>query len=286
MIRPTLCWLAAVLSLAAPGTVRGAEAERITLSLASGRTFTGAVDLRTTRERLWLRMDRGGMSILRPVEWQSIVEARRGEQRLSRPELLASIDQLRSARPPIAAQAPEKVSEPLPAETALEEPAPAAALIQTLQVDASVGSWSQGVDNSGIVLDVLPLDGEGNVVAADGTLEVDLYGDQYGSPTRGQDYRLLGHWVVRLEARQVTANGARFRLPFQAVSPEFRNDLSPYALVHVRLTAPGHGMFDATAGAIRLQRFNGMRGRLQKATGSQFFSNERTNRGHNEYRAW
>ncbi len=45
-------------------------------------------------------------------------------------------------------------------------------------------------------------------------------------------------------------------------------------------------MFDATAGAIRLQRFNGMRGRLQKATGSQFFSNEWTNRGHNEYRAW
>ncbi len=136
------------------------------------------------------------------------------------------------------------------------------------------------------MLDVLPLDGEGNVVAADGTLEVDLYGDQYGSPTRGQDYRLLGHWVARLEARQVTANGARFRLPFQAVSPEFRNDLSPHALVHVRLTAPGHGMFDATAGAIRLQRFNGMRGRLQKATGSQFFSNEWTNRGHNEYRAW
>ncbi len=169
-----------------------------------------------------------------------VAERRRG------PPRRAAIEPARAARqhrpvafrpPPFASQAPAKEREPLPAETApveTAESAPAAALIQTLQVDAAVGSWRQGVDNTGIVLDVLPLDGEGNVVAADGTLEVDLYGDQYGSPTRGQDYRLLGHWVARLEARQVTANGARFRLPFQAVSPEFRNDLSPHALVHVR----------------------------------------------------
>jgi hypothetical protein len=126
---------------------------------------------------------------------------------------------------------------------------------------------------------VAPLDSQGCVLPAAGTLEVDLFGDHYGSPARGQNYRLLGHWVCRLDAEQVTPEGARFRLPFQAISPDFRTDLSPYAVVHVRLTAPGHGTFDAATGSLRLRAYNGLRDRLQQAEGSRFFPNERTGRG-------
>lgn len=306
-IRPLLRFINAIVLLmaaarafSAAAVVQAGEAEQITLHLVSGRTFTGAVDRRTTSDRLWLRVDKGGISILRPVDWRSIVDAQRGEQTLSRSQLLAAIDELRSSRKPNADEesTPEVAA---PHEPTVQDSTPEAApernapfernagpvpLVQSLQVDAMTGVWSSGVDSTGIVLDVSPLDGEGCLTPVDGTLEVDLFGDQYGSPTRGQDYRLLGHWVVRLDASQMTENGARLRLPFQAVSPDFRNDLSPYALVHVRLNAPGHGVFDATSGVTRLQRYDGLRGRLQEATGSRFFRNERTNRGRREVRAW
>ena len=50
------------------------------------------------------------------------------------------------------------------------------------------------------------------------------------------------------------------------------------ATVHVRLTAPARGTFDATTGTLRLRAYNGLRDRLQQAEGSRFFPNERTNR--------
>jgi hypothetical protein len=152
-------------------------------------------------------------------------------------------------------------------------------LVRSIQVDASVASWNGGVETDGLVLSVTPLESQGYILPAAGTLEVDLLGDHYGSPARGQNFRLLGHWVCRMDAQQVTPEGARFRLPFQAISPDFRTDLSPYAVVHVRLTAPGHGTFDATTGTLRLRAYNGLRDRLQQGEGTRFFPNERTNRG-------
>jgi hypothetical protein len=280
-----------------PALIQAAEGEIVSVRVASGRTFAGAVDARTTQRRLWLRVDQGGVSVLRPVDREAVMEAQRGEQTLSRDELFAAINELMSVRPrvaPVDAAARQDSTKSAAVEVAPSsddseiEPGPYSPMppVQSLQVDATIGYWTWGADSDGIILDVLPLDGDGCLTIAEGTLEVDLFGDQSGSPTRGQDYHLLGHWVVKLEASQITPNGARFRLPFQAVSPDFRNDLSPYALVHVRLTAPGQGMFDATTGAIRLRRYNGLRDRLQQTTGSRFFPNERTYRGRSEQRDW
>jgi hypothetical protein len=293
----TAAGLAMLASALAPVLVQAAEGEIVSVRVASGRTFRGAMDARTTQRRLWLRVDQGGVSVLRPVDREAVIDAQRGEQTLSRDELFSAIDELMSVRPRTArvdaAVRPdstkgEAVAVAISADDSEVDlghysPMPP---VQSLQVDATIGSWTWGADSDGIILDVLPLDGEGCLTIAEGTLEVDLFGDQSGSPTRGQDYHLLGHWVVKLEAAQITPNGARFRLPFQAVSPDFRNDLSPFALVHVRLTAPGQGMFDATTGAIRLRRYNGLRDRLQQTTGSRFFPNERTYRGRSEQRDW
>ncbi|HXT59097.1 MAG TPA: hypothetical protein VN699_10700 [Pirellulales bacterium] len=294
-----VCLLGGPIALFARGaeTAAEVEAEQIAVRLASGRTFTGAVDDRTNSEQLWLRFDKGGVSILRPIPWPSIAAARRGEQGLTADELRAAVAELRSTRPsqqaarePISANAegaegddhaqpdmdvPEK-ARPTPAGVVAGE------LVRSIHVEASVSSWNSGVETDGLVLSVAPLDSQGCVFPAAGTLEVDLFGDHYGSPARGQNYRLLGHWVCRLDAEQVTPEGAWFRLPFQAISPDFRTDLSPYAVVHVRLTAPGHGTFDATTGTLRLRAYSGLRDRLQQAEGSRFFPNERTGRGRTE----
>ena len=267
---------------------RGAEPEEIIVRMTSGRTFTGAVDDRTDASRLWLRFDRGGISILRPIAWQTIEGARHGERVIGRTELQQEVGHLRSVRKKL--RPVESIGEPSPVEDAgsspaiqreqrlANEPSPID-MVRSIAIDASIARWTGGVESDGVLLRVLPLDAEGNLVAVSGTLEVDLFGDQYGSPTRGQDYRLLGHWTSRLEADHVTLEGAAFRLPFQAVSPDFANDLGPFAVVHVRFTAPGHGTFDASTNPIRLRPYSGVRGRLQQVEGTRFFPGERTNRG-------
>jgi hypothetical protein len=266
----------------------GEEPEQIVVQLTSGRTFTAAVDHRTDASRLWLRFERGGISILRPIAWQTVERAWHDERAISASKLLQEVDQLRSvwqkARPvdPIAETSPVEENGLRPAvrrEQRLANKPPRIDIVRSIAIDASIARWTGGVESDGVLLRVLPLDGEGIVVAASGTLEVDLFGDQYGSPTRGQDYHLLCHWTSRLEADQVTPEGAAVRLPFQAVSPDFANDLGPYAVVHVRFTAPGHGTFDASTNPIRLRPYNGVRDRLQQVEGTRFFHGERTNRG-------
>ena len=306
--RPTLSWLALLcggigLVAGADCAARGAEPEQIVVRLTSGRTFTAAVDDRSDGDRLWLRFDRGGISVLRGVAWQNVERAWRGERALSASELQQAIDELRSARwksegaGDDSGRAAEPEANPLPERLAPERIAPeriaaeriaaeriaarpvAADLVRSIGIDAAIARWTGGAESDGVVLRVLPLGAEGQVIAASGTLEVDLFGDQYGSPTRGQDYRLLGHWTARLDAEQVTPEGAAIRLPFQAVSADLANDLGPFAVVHVRFTAPGHGTFDASTNPIRLRPYNGVRDRLQQAQGTRFFPNERTNRG-------
>lgn len=272
---------------------RGDEPEQIVVRLTSGRTFKAAVDDRTDGSRLWLRFDRGGISILRPIAWQAIESASHGQRAISATELQQEVDQLRSVRRKL--EFIERIADPLPVENdgsgpAIQREQPLANepyqvdAVRSLAIEASIARWTGGVESDGVLLRVLPLDGEGNVVAASGTLEVDLFGDQYGSPTRGQDYRLLGRWTSRLEADQVTLEGAAVRLPFQAVSPDFANDLGPYAVVHVRFTAPGHGTFDASTNPVRLRPYSGVRDRLQQVEGTRFFPGERTNRGWNRQR--
>ncbi|HVW38185.1 MAG TPA: hypothetical protein VHB99_12805, partial [Pirellulales bacterium] len=81
-----------------PTVARGAEPEQIVVQLTSGRTFTAAVDDRTDASRLWLRFDRGGISILRPIAWQTIQSAWHDERALNATELQQAVDRLRSVR--------------------------------------------------------------------------------------------------------------------------------------------------------------------------------------------
>jgi len=291
--RPNLKWLTLLCGAVGFGfgdgaAAHGAEPEQIVVRLTSGRIFTAAVDDRSDGDRLWLRFDRGGISVLRGVSWQNVEHAWRDERALSASELQQAIDELRSVRGKTegagdnSGRSAEQEANPAPERLAPERIAMrtvTADLVRSIAIDAAIARWSGGVESDGVVLRVLPLGADGQVIAASGTLEVDLFGDQYGSPTRGQDYRLLGHWTARLDAKQVTPEGAAIRLPFQAVSADLANDLGPYAVVHVRFTAPGHGTFDASTNPVRLRPYNGVRDRLQQAQGTRFFPNERTNRG-------
>ena len=61
----------------------------ISVRLASGRTFTAALDARTDATQLWLRFQQAGAEVLRPIEWDRVASAEVAGQKLSGDELHA-----------------------------------------------------------------------------------------------------------------------------------------------------------------------------------------------------
>ena len=237
--------------------------------------------------------------VLRSIDWNAVVAGQRGGARLSPAQLRESATELSSSRPQLVAPstgAPKGTmgDETETAEFQTPELVPARddrlargarrnEIIRSLGIDATLANWDGDVESDGILLRVAPLKADGCLVAVSGTLEIDLFGDQNLSPTRGQDYGLLAHWVVPLATDDLGPNGAFYRLPFQGVHPDFQYDVSPYAMLHARLSVPGQGTFDATTGAIRIRPYNGVRDRLQQSTGARFFPNEPTGIGRSEF---
>lgn len=263
-----------------------AAAETITVRLRSGRSFTAAVDERTDGECLWLRFDKGTSHVLRPVAWNNIAAAWRAGQRLDPDDLRAAANELVSPAPNATAprdrqSAPAREESHVnshagrspPVDDLSNEP------VRSLRLSAATASWDGDIERDGIVVEIQPLDASGYLVPIGGTLEVDLLGDPYLSPTRGEDYHQLGHWTCAVSSHDFGPEGASYRFTYQAVHPVFQDDISPYAMVHVRLEIPGQGVFDATTNQLRLQPFNGLRGRVRQVEGTSFFANEQTGQG-------
>ena len=69
------------------------------MHLAGGRVFTAALDAQTDADRLWLRFERGGAELLRPIDWDRVVTADLSGSRLSGPELRRLVEQVRREIP-------------------------------------------------------------------------------------------------------------------------------------------------------------------------------------------
>ena len=79
-----------------------------------------------------------------------------------------------------------------------------------------------------------------------------------------------------LTPQDLTPRGYAFRLPFQAIHPEFNLQVGSVGLVHARLAVPGTGVFEATTNTISVRPVNPIRDRLQVQQGSRFLPTERT----------
>jgi hypothetical protein len=140
-----------------------------------------------------------------------------------------------------------------------------------------LGKWGPGVDADGLVVEVSPLDAQGELVPAQGTVDIELTG-QGASQTAGGEFATLGRWVQSVWPEDFGYRGARCRLPFQAVQPEFDLRWAPKGIVHVRLSVPGDGVFEASAAMTRIRPFSEVRDNYQETTGRRFLPNERTSR--------
>jgi len=263
--------------------------DRASVTLASGRTFSGFVDETTNEEQLVLRFDAGTAELLRPIAWSRIVAAEYQQRAIAPEELLRMIERRRSEDPaeliapsPLLPPQPEPIH--LPAAEALPQQRLAAPRprIVALRIEAEVANWLPGAEIDGLLLRVYPLDEFGKVAPVLGTLNVTLVGtrptalrsEYFRNP--GEPFPRLGYWTRHLTPSQFAGYEARVLLPFQASHPEFDLELGALALVTAELAVPGEGVFAATDEFVRIRPYSPLRDWQQQLDGRRFFPVERT----------
>jgi hypothetical protein len=291
------------------GVASAAESAVVAVGVNSGKIFVGQVDPRTNEYRLWLRAGRSGIEIRRPIEWESILLVRKGDHEFSAGEFRTEVLSPQRTAAALTLYEPNKL--PVPACGASTPDADAnrpkqsehvsvnrpkewlpddrlARFIQSaranntqvcsLSIDAHVANLNRTVEADGLVLHIYPLDGAGNMIRVDGTLDVDLIASVPPGWPRGEPLPAIGRWTVRLVPQQFGPAGAIVKLPFQNVHPEFDLNIGPYGLVHARLSIPGNGSFEASEGMLRIRPYSIIRDQSQQIDGRRFFDVERVDR--------
>ena len=251
--------------------------ELLTVHLASGRKFTGQVDARTNAERLVLRFERDGAILRRPIEWGRIVRALAGGQEIELARLREVAEGMkmsdREGEAPAELRNGNREAE-APAETTV-----IAARVASIAMDPRLANWDGDVETDGLLIDVMPLDADGYVVAAGGLVEIELFAQQrrvfhHAPQSRGETLERVERWTASVEAAEFGPSGIRLKLPFGAVHPEFDLDWNGVGLVHAKLTAPGHGVFEDSRDAVRIRPFAPLRDELQMSAGRRFVPTE------------
>jgi len=258
--------------------------QTVTVNLTDGRQFHGQIDPRSTRARLVLRSTSGPVTFWRSLRWMELARVDSGGQALD-------LAQLREqAAPPGPAQSPptktlrlRTLSAPRPpvSDKSAAAPIPPLPRATNVALDASLANWDADVEADGLLVDLSPLSADGALTAVAGTVEVELYVPQRRTfdlaPLSGGDtLELLERWTRAIEPSDFGPSGARLKLPFGAIHPELRPDwvASHYGLVHLRFSAPGHGVFEASRDGVRIQTWAPNRDRLELQTGSRFLPTE------------
>jgi hypothetical protein len=273
--------LAAMLIVDSAVVARAAE---VVVDVASGRQFRGELDPSSSAQDLVLRTGGNGITVRRPIRWERVVRATMDSREVSIPELqrlAAAMAKPEGAtvfqpRRPLIHPQPEPVPGPRVMDTA----------VRSLAFDARIANWDGDVEADGLLVDVVPLAADGYLVAAAGTVEVELFASQrrefHHAPLAGGDtLERVERWTRRIESQDFTSGGVRLKLPFGAVHPEFDQKWLAhyYGLVHVRLAAPGHGVFEASQDGVRIRPYAPLRDRLELYGGRRFLPTERTGRG-------
>ena len=262
----------------------------ITVHLASGRTFTAALDARTDATQLWLRFEREGAELLRPIRWDRVESADLTGWSLPGEQLQRLVAELRREIPaqPTAPPArteivligpPEAGPPPVSPVAKTSGQAEETRRVVSLYIDAGAGRWDENVDTDGIVVHVYPLDANGAVVPVRGTLNVDLTAERFDKYRVTQPFLDAGHWADAVHPADFGPMGAVYRFRFQSLNPEFNHWLGDLAAVHATLAIPGQGAFEATADMTYIRPFSAVRNRLEQFTGHRYFPNERTDDG-------
>jgi len=282
------------LCLAAAGVAAGQE-KTLTVQLASGRQFSGTLDSSSTAQQLVLQTSADGLTLRRSIQWERVTSATLDAQSLSLSELKRLAREAREQGTGNRGQgASSRRIEFPPMQTSLIAIAEATALpvaiplppVATISFDAFIANWDGDVETDGLVVDLLPLDGYGQLIPASGVVEVELFASQRRirlneAPLSGGDtFELLDRWSQAVIPEQIGPNGVRLRLPFGRIHPELNSDWLAYSygLVHVRFVVPGSGVFDDSRDGVRIRPWAPNRDYLEMNTGRRFLPTENLGR--------
>jgi hypothetical protein len=246
------------------------RAPQLTVRLASGRTFTAAVDNLTSDRTLVLRFDHPGIVLKRPISWESVRSASAGGEPIAADQIRAVGLSMRSEAAVSSSRFLDAPSEPLPAGDAFrdrEESLPPP-LVTSITFDAQIANWDRDVETDGLLVELWPLSADGYLTPTNGTVEVELFAPQrrvfHHAPRSGGDtIERVERWVRSVSPGDFTASGVRLKLPFGAVHPEFDLDWIGVGLVHVKFAAPGHGVFESSYDGVRIRPFAPIRDQLE-----------------------
>ena len=265
------------------GNVVGAEP--LTVRLESGRVFSGEIDSFTSQKSLVLRSGQGGATVRRPIEWARITAAWHQSRSVALAELPQLAEMLKVKDTENIAAANGNLLAAAHAAAAFNGPSDPTLQrlpeerITTISFDAQIANWDGDVETDGLVLLIQPLDGDGRITPAGGTMEIELFAPQrrefHHAPRSGGDtLERIERWTRAVRIDDFGNSGVRLRLPFGAVHPELDDDWLAYGLVHVRMTAPGHGVFDDSRDGVRIRPWAPLRDQLELNTGRRFLPTE------------
>ena len=255
--------------------------QQVTVELASGRVFTAMIDERSDDKILWLRFQTSSTILMRPVEWNRVVAAHVDGKKITSAELQASLETFASSHhhwrpgdPPRNTNADNNSTDAQQAAQALGSDR----RVQSIQVDAFLGNWDADVESDGLIVHIYPLDDQGNVVEVRATANLSLIGvtgTRRPSPSgralaSNRKFPILGRWTRAINANDFDLTGVSLRLPFGAIHPEFNPRIRSQALVHIKLSIPGHGVFETTAAPTTVRPINVIRNQVEAASGTRF----------------
>ncbi len=266
--------------LALGSASRASATEKLVLvHTASGRSFSGEVDIRSDQQTLWLRFDHGASRIWRPIAWSAVTRIEQSGRAITKDEALSSAT--RAPDRPQRVQIPLATGGPSMADQA-DRLLAGQPRVAGIEFDAGLANWDEDAASDGLVVRLRIYDVAGRSLPVAGNMEVRLMGVRYRTARSGarrhrSSVETIGRWTRAFSAEQMT-NGAQWRLPFQANHPQWDRSWKASGLVVVTVTIPGHGTFTASRDFIRTRPISPTRDEQARVTGSPFFAGERTGR--------
>lgn len=258
MVRSSLCFVILVLGGSPAAEAAGpwagmAVGESVAAQTFSGRTVRGAVDARTTDERLWLTVEEEGVTITCQLDASEVASVSPAE-----PVTMPPVWQDDEVATHHGYTLEQQVS---------------TVQVRSLHVAAQAGNWDADPHADGIRLWVRPTGQDNLVTPVAGAVQVELL--LADSDSRGRSsFRTHESWRRSLTADLFTADGAVLELPFNRVDPESFQESFPMAVLRVRLLAPGEGAFDALVTDLPLRAYSWNRDRQQRWTGQRALPGE------------
>ncbi|MBC7967726.1 MAG: hypothetical protein H7Z17_17570 [Fuerstia sp.] len=152
--------------------------------------------------------------------------------------------------------------------------------VRSLQLATQLANWDNDAAIDGLVVRIQPLNDFGQLVPAEGRLNLKLVGLSQSQGGQAQlsrspvEFPELETWDQPVHRADFTADGAVYRLAFRRFDAERDTDVVPVGLVSARLSVPSVGTFAATENVTLLRPYSLIRDVHQQFNGTRHLRGE------------